>query len=335
MLFLVVFGHLLECFSSTAGDNVYRVIYSFHIPVLIFISGYFARFNRWKIISSLIYPYILFQVFYICFEGQLYGIPDIEIQFSTPTWLLWYLMALIWYYLLIPFIDSRRLFIRGSVIAGAVLLSVLAGFFTDIGYFMTLARFFTFWPYFIAGYYLGHPIDVSDASIHKLFQKRFFRNAARIISVCLVCLLTLVVRYGTRFSKRVLYGSYPYKNAEYTPSTKIMLLLIGLIWIVFLLTVIPNVKIPLMSSIGGASLPVFLMHGFCVRLLNHYKFFSYSTLENILLALVISFGILLLFGNPVSAFLCRRLCTGWWMETIVKKLRTSKKTPDNILGKAI
>ena len=39
LIFFVVFGHLLESFAI--GSLLYRFIYSFHMPVFIFINGYF------------------------------------------------------------------------------------------------------------------------------------------------------------------------------------------------------------------------------------------------------------------------------------------------------
>lgn len=322
MVFFVVFGHLSRGFSSPVKDDIYRVIYTFHIPVLIFVSGYFARFNRWKIISSLIYPYILFQVLYILFDGLVYNGTNFVIQFTTPNWILWYMMTLIWYYLLIPFIDSDSLFIRVFTVAGVVGGSLLAGKFSDIGYFMSLSRFFTFWPYFVLGYYLGHPADVPAAFVPKTFSKSLSGNTVRIILLCLVCLMAWFVRQNPHFSNNVLFGSNSYADAGYTPGMKLMLLLIAFTWIAFFMVVIPNVKIPLFSSIGTATLPIFLLHGFCVRLLQQYGAFSHGTLGNLLLSVVVDFGILLLFGNPVSNFLFRKLCTGWWLEAIVKKLRT-------------
>ena len=47
LIFLVVFGHFLELVEG--HKLLYLTIYSFHMPLFLFLSGYFARFDRKKI----------------------------------------------------------------------------------------------------------------------------------------------------------------------------------------------------------------------------------------------------------------------------------------------
>ena len=66
LIFLVVFGHMLEFTPGyTNTHDIYRIIYSFHMPVFIFVSGYFARFSPRKILTTYIWPYILLQTLYL------------------------------------------------------------------------------------------------------------------------------------------------------------------------------------------------------------------------------------------------------------------------------
>ena len=46
LIILVVFAHLLEISTKNYGSNndIYRVIYSFHMPAFVFITGYFSKF---------------------------------------------------------------------------------------------------------------------------------------------------------------------------------------------------------------------------------------------------------------------------------------------------
>ena len=45
LIFLVVFGHLLQPYTSEDKflSALYLLIYSFHMPTFLFISGYFAK----------------------------------------------------------------------------------------------------------------------------------------------------------------------------------------------------------------------------------------------------------------------------------------------------
>lgn len=59
LMFCVIFGHLLE---SVGGYNLYKVIYSFHMPMFLFLNGWLAPRNyaSKKTMFKLIYPYVLF-----------------------------------------------------------------------------------------------------------------------------------------------------------------------------------------------------------------------------------------------------------------------------------
>ena len=46
MIFFVVLGHFLELFSGNISKAIYIFIYTFHMPVFIFITGYFGNVKR-------------------------------------------------------------------------------------------------------------------------------------------------------------------------------------------------------------------------------------------------------------------------------------------------
>src|SRR5690625_864252 len=71
LIFLVVFGHLIQPFISASSElnTLYLWIYTFHMPAFIFLAGFFAKGsgNKEYIINlakKLLIPYILFQLLY-------------------------------------------------------------------------------------------------------------------------------------------------------------------------------------------------------------------------------------------------------------------------------
>jgi len=98
LIFLVVFGHVIQ--SSTADSKVvmalYQTIYLFHMPAMIFVSGFFAK-GKWDInyfknlLKKLMIPYLIFQLIHNGFNywhGQsMKGIME-------PNWSLWFLLSL-------------------------------------------------------------------------------------------------------------------------------------------------------------------------------------------------------------------------------------------------
>ncbi|MBM6723845.1 acyltransferase family protein [Pseudoflavonifractor phocaeensis] len=84
LIALVVLGHLLEIAGEFPHkETLYTLIYSFHMPAFLFLSGMFARFDRGKFIFGMALPYLVLQTFYTSFVEKL-GDSYVHMQFSTP-----------------------------------------------------------------------------------------------------------------------------------------------------------------------------------------------------------------------------------------------------------
>lgn len=312
LIFLVLMGHFMELFKGELTSDIYKLIYSFHMPAFLFLTGYFAHFDRKKIVLNLIYPYILFQILYRAFDALIYKEKDtFTIEFGTPYWLLWYLLVTIFCYLLIPLVDSRNKSSRITIVVISILLSLLAGYDSSIGYYGSLSRFFSFLPFFLAGYYAAHTEK----------KKKYPAWLALVLGVILIVAGYYMIN-TPEITKNVLYGSYSYEKAKYHPMIKAALLITGFAWIAFLLLTVPNKKIPFLSVLGQHTFSVFLLHGFLVRLANKHKLFCYTEPENLLYAVILSLAIICLFGNPWSAKWFQRIFTGKWIDTLLHKKRT-------------
>ena len=320
LIVCVVIGHMLEAFY---GGRVYKVIYSFHMPAFMFVSGYFARFDKKKIVSSLIYPYILFQSLYLVYDAAVINqdLATLKFQYTTPFWLLWFLMALAFYHLLIPFMQGTKpVFL---MIVGCA-LSLIMGFDQSIGYYLSLARFFTFLPYFILG------MVWKQLNLQILINNCIFR----LLNVICVLVTCYFLGKYTYISSAMLWGSNSYVSAQYTILIKGMLLLCGINWILFFMWIFPKFKIPVASSIGKNTLTIYLLHGFIKRYLVNLKgIFIYSRNVNIGLAVLISFLIVLLFGNKYIGSLGKLIFTGEGIGKIIGYMRTGKMNKYNYESK--
>lgn len=311
LIFCVILGHFLELFPT--DGILYRIIYSFHMPVFIFVSGYFAKFDKKKIITTLVYPYALFQVLYLLFDALVIkkDIASFTLQFTTPYWLLWYLLAMILYHLILPFIDGidcRMVFVSACV------LSIAVGFDRTVGYYLTLSRFFTFLPYFVLGVIIGK-IDIG-----RLLKNKAFRIITAVVALTVCCLLH---KQGL-VSPSVLYGSYPYA-AGYSFVLRLLLLLAGINWIFFFLCIFPQQKLPLISSVGKYTLIPFLIHGFMkIYIANRGGVFIYSKYVNMGIAVLLSLIILLIFGNQYVGRALRLIFTGEGMRLLWRKIHGRK-----------
>lgn len=314
LIFMVVFGHLLRItdFGRHDGEWFYSFIYSIHMPLFIFFSGWFAKFNRRKIVFQLGYLYILMQMLYLLFDHCiLEEEPYLTMvyQFTTPYWLLWYLMISIFYYLLIPFIDTDEKRKQSCVVIICFMLSLISGYESEVGYYLALGRFFSFLPFFVLGYYA------------KKNQMQLMSPAGKTKRILLISGFIMLVIYFMKFNSlnpEIFYGAESYEKYSINISTKFFIQAVALFGIIFFVRVlIPhlNYKIPLISVIGRNTLPIFVLHGFVVKLIGKYIAPSdFSLFE----AVLVTIAVLLLLGNSFVAKFLRLFGTGWWLEKYLK-----------------
>ena len=289
LIFLVVAAHILEYMGGETVKNTFRIIYSFHMPAFIFITGKMARFDKRKIIRHLIVPYLIFQPLFILFHRRVYG-EDMELQFTVPYWLLWYLLTIIIFYILIPMLPRKgsRWVIPALVIS--VLGALGVGYMDNVGYYMSLARVFYFFPFFIWGYYYDTLL------LKKGMENKLFKWG--MAAACLIMIL-FGEKYicNAAFPNTALYGAYSYSASTSTIIDRMIIMLTAAAWILLLENLIPDVKIPLVSTIGQNTMPIYLFHGFIIRYAYVRGFFQYISPSNLLLVCEMSLALLLLFGS--------------------------------------
>lgn len=300
----VVFAHLLEIRAPFPfGADIYRVIYSFHMPVFLFLSGWFAKFDRTKLVFGLFIPYLLLQTAYVFFQRWLYG-SSVLLQYTTPYWLLWFLLALFFYHLLLPLYDVDKPWKRLTAWLFVLIISLVAGYDPTVGYSMTLSRLLVFQPWFLLGFYLRRtkPLPIS------LWAKLLIVLA---LGACIALLCQ------SSITNNMLYGSYPYATLQYHAGVRLFLGCMATLWILFFCFVLGplvNIRIPVITALGQNTLPVFLLHGFVVKYIGsrHPRL-----LEDPVVFLVITCAILLLLGNPLTAALFKRLLPEYWVKKSV------------------
>ncbi|XRQ05696.1 acyltransferase family protein [Actinomadura welshii] len=149
---LVVVGHVWAEFGdSNAARAAYVVLYSFHMPVFVFIAGYFSRgFMRStdkfrSIFPTLIVPYVIFILLY---RAQLILINGVDFRLSElfrPHFLMWFLIAMVFWRLSVPLWGHLR---HPVLISVALSLASGAWAFTADS---TLSRTAGLLPLFVLG----------------------------------------------------------------------------------------------------------------------------------------------------------------------------------------
>lgn len=280
LMLLVIFGHTLELFEGEVTNVIYKVIYSFHMPAFMFLTGYFAKFKIKKLILNFAVPYILFQIIYILFDKFVLGNRETALQFIKPYWLLWYLMAGAFCFLLVPLFEKMGKTAAVICIAVLTACSLLAGY-VSIGYGMSFSRFVVFLPFFAGGFF-ARKFNV----LSKLQKPK-----GRIITaaVCSVgAAFGFIYIFALSVPEMLLYGSYSYRAINCTVFDRAAVLLTAFCLTVLLLLIIPNVKIPIISQMGKDTFVPYIFHGFAVKLAGKYQLLRFSEGINLILAIAAS-----------------------------------------------
>lgn len=303
LIFLVVLGHSLELFrkESFVAETLYIFIYMFHMPVFIFISGYFSKNlekGRASAVRTFLIPYLFFNTIWNFI--QLYAGVTPFFSFFTPGWALWYLFSMFLWKILLPDILKVKK-VRGA----AICIGLLSGFFAELGPFMSLSRSIVFFPFFLFGYYTN-----SDTIEHMKKKNKIYA----VIIVIAAVIFSFFLANLRDFPAELLWGDRSYNS--FTLKIWISFLincgryLTGFLFVFVLINLVP-VKKSFISHLGENTFSVYILHTFllvfvigAVTLTKHP---------------VLKFTVLL-SGSLLITFLLSRDIVGLKLTAFLKKL---------------
>lgn len=294
LIFFVVLGHLLELFGGVHQKFLYLAIYSFHMPAFVYTTGYFAKRDPWHAFRHFLFPYAVYQTLYFCFR-RLVLHKQIVLQYTTPYWLLWYLLACFFWLLLLPAFDSVRKENRLAVVGTALLVALLVGLDPTVGYAFSLSRTVVFFPSFLMGYY-RLPEQISE---------RLGPRITTLVSGMVAAGGLGFIAFQTNLLPEEAFyqtNSYFDQHARFLyPNLleRLFSMLMGIAWIFLLQNIVTAKKVPVLSQVGRYTMPVFLLHGFGILWLRAHNIFLWREEVCILVAVVLAAAICLLLGNPV------------------------------------
>ncbi len=257
LIVLVVFGHMLEAFLfSPILHSGYLMIYCFHMPFFVMISGYFASLDKKKIVTNLIMPYLIFQSLYFLFFTKVMK-ETRTFDLMTPHWILWYLFSLILWRIFLVLVKE----IKPYMIVLSIILALVVGFYPTIGYYASLSRTFVFFPFFLIGRYLKQ--------IQFDFDQLKKPSIKILTGLATLGIFLFIAINSKEMNQFWFYGSLGYK-AVWTPYNvwiRFLLLISGFIISLAIGSFMTKKKIPFLSSLGKMTLSIYLLHGFMVKYL--------------------------------------------------------------------
>ncbi len=270
LIILVVFGHIIRPLidDSQLIMNVYKFVYTFHMPAFILISGYFAKGYRKKgyvekIAKKLILPYLIFQgiysVYYYFIEDQ----QTIILDPFDPHWSLWFLISLFfWNIFLFGFTKLPAKW----ALCLAFALGLAVGYFEVISNYLSMSRTFVFFPLFLVGFYL---------------RREHFDIMTKVKSrgIAVFVLISIFFSYFyLDFDYEWLFGSQPYSQfgdpSIFSAGIRLGFYSLTFITSISFLSLIPKTH-AFFTEWGTRTFYVYLLHGFIVQYIRNSEWLEW------------------------------------------------------------
>lgn len=278
LIFSVVLGHLIEFYvnESYPMRALWCWIYSFHMPLFIFVTGLFSKKNinekRYDKIISYIFIYIVAKV--LLMFTRLADGGKFSFSLFTEKGLPWYVLAVFAFCLIT--IALKR-FPKSYVFAFAVLLACMVGYDNSIGDFLALSRIIVYYPFFFAGYCLN------PDKLLQFLSKTYRKVIAAIYFI--VYTGTFLLKIDDFYVLRPLFsGRNPFSKlgelANYGCVLRLGYYVLVFLFCASVIALIPNKlgKKGYLASLGSRTLQVYILH-FCVIYLL-YGWFDIETVFN-------------------------------------------------------
>ena len=303
-IFLVVLGHILQKFDTGTGLIIYKFIFLFHMPLFIFISGYFSKPNIKKTITHLLLPYVIIQLLEVLFSFHKVSNISFWEYLLEPRWILWYLLALSVWRFSVVLLEKIKKWLP-LVLAISVIVGLIFGYLHINGEILSISRIIVLYPFFLFGYYFRQ-IDFKNS---KIFKSKTFKIG--LVFAALIGIVFFFILFSNS-PKQALYHSrmyYQYENYDWL--IRLYVYIVATAIILALCVVVPKRK-TIMATIGGASLWIYLFHSFFNKIL-----------KNIMVLVPEDF--ILLYGIVLTIFVITVIMLGLKLIKYIKRQIEIKK----------
>lgn len=265
LILCVVLGHLLEQQTGNLTNYLYLTIYSFHMPLFVWVCGYFAKNADQRCLRTLVLPYVVFQVIYELCALYLWEF-EREFKLLEPYWLMWFILSLLLWRLLLPLVDVRDVKRQGLVLLVTAVLSLLSGMTEEIRHVLSFQRTVALFPMFllgrycrdwkphISGWWRGQ--DPIDRGLYRMMLLAATGGG-----------LALLYLFREQVNPYWMYWRYAYGEMGGSMTWRAMLLLAAVLFLGLALTMAPDKRLPLLTWLGQNTMPVYLLHGLVAKTL--------------------------------------------------------------------
>lgn len=257
LIILMLLGHVIAAVDNVNVINhaVMGLIYVFHMPLFILISGYVTKNpaeqtprQMWSRVGNIFITLVIFHLLSVLrryFQDDTYN----PIIFSFPYGVLWYLMCLIYWRIMLYYTPKWLLNRPVLNLAIALLISILCGL-SHLYNFFAIQRGLNFYFFFLLGYYFKQGVVNT-----KWWNFNVLHIAVAVILLPII--FWLFPRCGN-----IMNGADHYTLVDIPQ--KVMILSCSLAMCLLVFNKMPEVK--MLTHIGKDSLFYYLYHIHIIRL---------------------------------------------------------------------
>lgn len=285
LMLLTVFAHMLFQLqdNSYTINRTVDIIYMFHMPAFVFISGFFGRSERSHSFESIIRLIFLYFIFN-SIVGLAYGFTSL----LSPMYSYWYLVALVVWRL-----TAHRIAKFKEIMLILFVIALFVGFYPSVDNTFAAARIIGFYPYYMSGYLLDR--EKSDKLINKKYINRM--AVGSVLAIAFLLLSAAAYSYFTYTDSALQMLGYDEPIQSFG---RVVLYVIAFLAIYALRCIFPDKEIPLLTMFGRNSLWIFVLHRPITLMLSGYMM-KLTAAYAILAALVGTVIICVVLGNDLVA----------------------------------
>ncbi len=252
LIITVVIGHFADSIIEYPSfKSLFLFIYSFHMPLFIYISGVFHK-NKKTLEKVLIYTLLGYLLKIAIFFTKIISGTETKFQFFTEQGIPWFMFALAAFTLMSYLLRNIN---KRFVLLFALFLGCIVNYDASIGDFLYLSRIIVFFPF----YHLGTMTKVE--TLRKMNYKKSNKLAGVIIIIIwtLACTVFLDFTYNLR---PLLTARNPFPETLYPFGGLVRLFCYVLIFALnfAFISITPDKKIPFWTKFGPRTMQVYFWH---------------------------------------------------------------------------
>ena len=259
LIVMVVIGHFVNQYApiSNTMKSLSLFIYSFHMPLFIFLSGLLQK--RWSQRCKFQWDKPLYYIMIgYALKVCIYGIKILFHQKAVFQWfegtgIPWYMFAMAAFMVIAYLIKELPLWF---VLPISILAACLAGYDENIGSFLYLSRIIVFFPF----YYTGYCLDIKK--LQEVLNKTWIKCLSAIFLTDMI-LYTLAKIEDNYSYIRLFTGRNAYSliNVESCGAVhRLMFYVIAFLMGIAIISLIPNCKVPVVGTVGARTLQIYFWH---------------------------------------------------------------------------